>query len=315
MKKITILVPVYNEELTIRQFVKETNEVLYSLPEYEWEYLFVNDGSKDSTDSILEELSATDKRVKYVMLSRNFGKEIAMMAGFDFVDSDAMIIMDVDLQDPPTLIPQMIHYWKEGYEDVYAKREDRGNESFLRKRFSLLFYSILQHSTKIDILENVGDFRLLDKKCIMALRQIRESQRYTKGLFCWIGYKKKEIIFNRGNRSAGSSNWNFLSLINLAIEGITTFTISPLRIASFLGLLTSVFTVLYALWIFIKTLLYGDPVAGFPTLIIMILFLGGVQLLSIGIIGEYLGRIFNEVKGRPGYLVSNTNIDLYSQEN
>lgn len=315
MKKITILVPVYNEELTIRQFVKETNEVLCSLPEYEWEYLFVNDGSKDSTDSILEELSATDKRVKYVMLSRNFGKEIAMMAGFDFVDSDAMIIMDVDLQDPPTLIPQMIHYWKEGYEDVYAKREDRGNESFLRKRFSLLFYSILQHSTKIDILENVGDFRLLDKKCIMALRQIRESQRYTKGLFCWIGYKKKEIIFNRGNRSAGSSNWNFLSLINLAIEGITTFTISPLRIASFLGLLTSVFTVLYALWIFIKTLLYGDPVAGFPTLIIMILFLGGVQLLSIGIIGEYLGRIFNEVKGRPGYLVSNTNIDLYSQEN
>ncbi len=307
MKKVTILIPAYNEEKSLPLLYPELKQLMDSMEGYEWEILFVNDGSKDHTLEMLYELREADKRVNIVNLSRNFGKESAMLAGFDYANGDCMIIMDADLQDPPSLIPQMLEYWEEGYEDVYAKRANRGKESFIRKSFSLLFYKILDSSTRFDILQNVGDFRLLDRICINALKKLRENERYTKGMFCWIGYKKKEIIFDRGDRVAGESNWNFWSLFELAIEGITSFTTAPLRFATILGALSSVCAFIYMIYFLVKTLVWGDPIQGFPTIIIVVLFLGGIQLLSIGIIGEYLGRIFNETKNRPTYLCHDYN--------
>ena len=308
-RKITIMVPCYNEQDSLPLFYEALGKIMKDerLSEYEWELLFINDGSKDNTLAVLKALRAKDERVSYIDLSRNFGKEKAMLAGFDYATGDCMIIMDADLQDPPGLIPEMISWWEQGYDDVYAKRKTRGEESYLRKSFSLLFYKILQKTTKIEVLQNVGDFRLLDRSCINALKNIRESERYTKGMFCWIGFKKKEILFDRGDRVAGKSAWNFWSLFSLAIEGITSFTTSPLRISSIFGLIVSVAAFLYMIFILVKTLLYGDPVQGFPTIMTVVLFLGGVQLLSIGILGEYIARIFNESKNRPTYIVREYN--------
>ena len=214
-----------------------------------------------------------------------------------------MIIMDADLQDPPELIEKMLELWESGIDDVYAKRKTRGKESILRRGLSCLFYYILDKSTRYDILKNVGDFRLLDRKCIEALKQMRESERYTKGLFCWIGYKKQEILFDRGNRIGGQTKWNYGSLFNLAIEGITSFTTAPLRIATFIGIIVAVWALCYMAWIIAKVLIWGEPVAGYPTIMTVMLFIGAVQLICIGILGEYVGRIFNETKNRPTYLI------------
>ena len=308
MKKVSILIPVYNEEKMLPLLEPEVKKLMDSQKnKYEWEVVFVNDGSKDNSLVILKDICAKDERFHYVSLSRNFGKENAMLAGFDYVSGDCMVIMDADLQDPPSLIPQMLEYWEQGYEDVYAKRANRGKESWLRKKFSLLFYRILDHSTRFDVLQNVGDFRLLDRKCIEALKELRESERYTKGMFCWIGFKKKEVTFERGNRVAGKSNWNFLGLLNLAIEGITSFTIAPLRFASFLGVIVAFIAFCLMLFYGVKTIFYGDEVRGFTTIIVVVLFMGGVQLMTIGILGEYIGRIFNETKNRPTYIVSDYN--------
>ena len=310
MKKISILIPCYNEEKSLPILYPELKKIMDKIINYDWEILFVNDGSKDNTINIIKALRAADNRINFVNLTRNFGKENAMLAGFDYVTGDCTIIMAADLQDPPSLIPQMLEYWEQGYQDVYAKRANRGKESWLRKQFSLLFYKILDHATRFDILQNVGDFRLLDKRCINALKKLRETERYTKGMFCWIGYEKKEIIFDRADRAAGESNWNFWSLFNLAIEGITSFTTAPLRFASVTGFIIAFVTFVYALYFITKTLIVGDPVQGFTTLIVVILFLGGIQLLTIGILGEYIGRIFNETKNRPAYLASEYNEQL-----
>lgn len=242
-------------------------------------------------------------KVSYVDLSRNFGKEAAMLAGFDYATGDCMVIMDADLQHPPHLIPEMLQHWEDGYDDVYAKRTTRGKESWLRKNLSLLYYKLLQKTTRVEILQNVGDFRLLDRKCIDTLKQLRESERYTKGMFCWIGFNKKEIEFEQGDRVAGETSWNYLSLFNLAIEGITSFTIAPLRLSTMMGIIVSIIAFIYMCVIITKTIIWGEDVQGFPTLMVVILFLGGVQLLSLGIIGEYLGRIFHETKNRPVYVV------------
>ena len=215
----------------------------------------------------------------------------------------SMIIMDADLQDPPELIEKMLELWESGIDDVYAKRKTRGKESILRRGLSCLFYYILDKSTRYDILKNVGDFRLLDRKCIEALKQMRESERYTKGLFCWIGYKKQEILFDRGNRIEGQTKWNYGSLFNLAIEGITSFTTAPLRIATFIGIIVAIWALCYMAWIIAKVLIWGEPVAGYPTIMTVMLFIGAVQLICIGILGEYVGRIFNETKNRPTYLI------------
>jgi glycosyltransferase involved in cell wall biosynthesis len=307
MKKISILIPCYNEEKSLPLLYPELLKLMDSQPNYEWELMFVNDGSVDGTLQELKRLRASDPRVNYVDLSRNFGKETAMLAGFDYVTGDCMVIIDADLQDPPSLIPEMLGYWEQGYEDVYARRQSRGRESWLRKRLSLLFYKLLQSSSRFDVLQNVGDFRLLDRRCINALKRMRESERYTKGMFSWIGFKKKEVVFDRGDRVAGSSSWNFRQLFSLAIDGITSFSNVPLRISTIVGFIVSMLAFVYMLYVFIKALIWGDPVQGYPSMVILLLFLGGIQLLSLGIIGEYIGRIYNETKNRPEYLVREYN--------
>ena len=307
MKKISVLIPCYNEEKTLPLLYPELVKLMEGLPNYEWEIMFVNDGSADNTLHILQQLRQQDKRVNYVDLSRNFGKEVAMLAGFDYVTGDCMVIVDADLQDPPALIPEMLKYWEEGYEDVYARRRTRGKESWLRKWLSIKFYKLLQRTSRFDVLQNVGDFRLLDRRCINALKRMRESERYTKGMFCWIGFNKKEVEFDRGDRVAGHSSWGYKQLFSLAIDGITSFTSAPLRISTFVGFVVSMLAFIYMIYVFIKALIWGDPVQGYPSMVILILFLGGIQLLSLGIIGEYIGRIYNETKNRPDYIVREFN--------
>lgn len=311
MKKISVLIPCYNEEASLPLLYAELVKVMDSCKSYDWEVLFVNDGSRDNTLSIIKDLRQKDSRLSYVDLSRNFGKENAMLAGFDYVTGDCMVIMDADLQHPPHVILKMVEKWEQGYDDVYAKRVTRGKETWLRKKASLLFYSLLQKTTKIEILQNVGDFRLLDRCCIEALKSLRESERYTKGMFCWIGFKKASVDFEQKERIAGKSSWNFLGLFDLAIEGITSFTTAPLRLSSILGFIIAVLSFILMLFHLVKALIWGDPIQGFPTLVVIILFLGGIQLLSIGILGEYLGRVFNESKNRPVYIVREHNGKRY----
>ena len=302
-KKITILIPCFNEQDSLPSLYESLTMMADSKNYYDWEFLFVNDGSKDKTLSIIKQYKERDIRISYVDLSRNFGKENAMLAGFDYATGDCVVIIDADLQDPPTLIPDMIALWEKGIEDVYARRLERGKESWLRRKLSLLFYSLLQRVSKLDILENVGDFRLLDRKCIDALRKMREHERYTKGMYCWIGFKKQEITFERNNRMFGKSSMSFGTLFNLAIDGIVSFTTMPLRLATIVGLTISVFAFLYMCFFLIRTLVVGDPVQGFPTLIIVMLFMGGANLLFLGIIGEYIAKIYNETRNRPNYVV------------
>jgi len=303
MKTISILVPCYNEAQSLEMLHKEIVRVISSLEEYRWEILFVNDGSRDNTMEVIYSLSKNDQRVSYVDLSRNFGKENAMLAGCDYAKGDAVIIMDADLQHPPAVIPEMIRKWEEGYDDVYAQRKSRGKESWLRKRLTRFYYRLLQNSSRIDILPNVGDFRLLDRKCVDALCQMRESGRYTKGMYCFIGFKKTGVEFETQDRILGESSMSYKKLVNLALEGITSYTTAPLRWATFIGLIVSFFAFAYMVFVLIKAALYGDPVAGYPTLLTVILFIGGVQLLTIGIIGEYLAKVFVEVKNRPVYFI------------
>lgn len=303
MKSITILIPAYNEEQVLPALYKRLNMLADTLSRYSLEFLFVNDGSKDKTLAIIKDYAKNDKRVSYVNLSRNFGKEIAMIAGIDHVHSDALVIIDADLQDPPELIPDMVTLWEQGYDDVYARRTKRLGESWFKKFSSRMFYRVLQKSTTIPIQRDTGDFRLLDRRCVDALKQIRETERYTKGFFSWIGFNKKEIEYVRDPRAAGQTHWNYLKLVNLAIDGIVSFTTAPLRISTVMGILISLFAFGYIIYLVIRTIIYGTDLAGYASTMAVILFLGGVQLLSLGIIGEYIGRIFNETKQRPLYLV------------
>jgi glycosyltransferase involved in cell wall biosynthesis len=302
-KKISILIPAYNEQEVLDKLYARLTKLAQDTPDYHFEFLFVNDGSRDNTLEIIKSYAEKDDRIAYINLSRNFGKEIAMAAGFDHVTGDATVIIDADLQDPPELIPKMIQYWEEGYDDVYARRSSRAGESWLKKATSEAFYKILQKSTTIPIQRDTGDFRLLDKRCIQALREFRESQRYTKGMFSWVGYKKKELLYDRDPRAAGETKWNYRKLLNFAIDGITSFTTAPLRFSSLMGIIISLAAFIYIIYIVIRTILFGPDQAGYPSMMAAILFLGGVQLISIGIIGEYVGRIFNETKHRPLYFV------------
>ena len=311
MKTITIIIPCYNEAQSLPLLHAELCKSSEAESGYNWEYLFINDGSHDTTIDELEKLHVQDKRCNYVDLSRNYGKEVALLAGFDYATGDCAVIMDADLQHPPHVVHEMLRKWEQGYDDVYARRKSRGKESWLRKRLSLAYYRLLSKSTRIDVLPNVGDFRLLDRRCIDALRQLREQSRYTKGMYCYIGFKKTFVEFETQDRVAGQSSMSYSVLVRLAMEGLTAYTTSPLQWATGIGIIVSLISFLYALWVIIKTIVWGDPVAGFPTLMIAILFLGGVQLLSLGIIGEYLGRVFNETKNRPVYFVQSFNGEKY----
>lgn len=306
MKKVTILLPTYNEEDSFPLIQTCMEQVLRENPHYEWEFLFVNDGSTDGSLQKMEEFHQRDARYCYVDLSRNYGKEIAMMAGFDYAKGDAMIIMDSDMQHPVDVIPEMLKYWEEGYDDVYAQRQS-SKETWFKRYSSRLYYNLLQRTTRVPIQKNTGDFRLLDRKCITAIQRIRETERNTKGIYSWIGFRKKGIWYQQKERAEGSSKWSFGALLNLAVNGITSYTVAPLRLSMMMGICVSIVAFVYALYIVFATMMWGEPVAGFPTLMISILFIGGVQLFCLGIIGEYLGRIFNESKGRPCYFIQSYN--------
>lgn len=302
-KKVTVLIPCYNEQESLPALHARLSAVMESLPDYDWEIILVNDGSSDATLLMMRQLHARNSCWRYVDLSRNFGKETAMLAGMDAASGDCLVIMDADLQHPPEIIAQMLSLWEKGFDDVYGRRRDRGRESWLRKRLSLLYYSILQRASSIPVLQNCGDFRLLDRACIDALTSMRENQRYTKGLYCQIGFRKKEILFNQESREAGVSKMSFRRLASLAIDGITSYTTAPLRFSAVMGFIVSAAAFVYMAWVLVKALFFGDPQAGFPSLMSVMLFLGGVQLISLGVLGEYVGRIFNETKGRPPYFI------------
>lgn len=307
MKKVTILLPAYNEEASFDLIRENMERVMAENAGYAWEFLLVNDGSTDRTLQQMIKLHRSDpEHYSYVDLSRNYGKEIAMMAGFDYATGDALIIMDADMQHPISAIPEMLRYWEEGYDDVYAQRRS-SKETWLKRKTSQWYYRLLQSLTNIPIQKNTGDFRLLDRSCVEALRRMREVERNTKGMYSWIGFHKKGIYYEQQERRSGSSKWSFFSLVNLAINGITSYTTAPLRLASFLGVLVSVVAFIYLVYIILVTNIWGEPVQGYPTIMVTILFLGGVQLLSLGILGEYLGKVFNEVKGRPGYFINSYN--------
>lgn len=303
MKSITVLVPVFNEVEALPALFSRLVGLADMHRKYAFTFLFINDGSRDGSLKLIEDFAKNDQRAGYINLTRNFGKEIAMIAGIDHIDSDALVIVDADLQDPPELIPDMIRLWEQGYDDVYARRTSRLGESWLKRTSSYWYYRVLQHSTNIDIQPDTGDFRLLDKRCVVALQQIREHERYTKGLFSWIGFNKKEITYVREPRVAGTSKWDYFKLFNLAVDGILSFTTAPLRFAVILGLAVSLLAFAYIIFLVSRTILFGSDLSGYPSTMAVILFLGGVQLLSLGIIGEYVGRIFNETKQRPLYLV------------
>ena len=307
MKKISIIIPAYNEEESLPILYDRINNLMSTMKNYEFEILFVNDGSKDKTVQIIKEIREKDKRISYVDFSRNFGKEIAMIAGLDYATGDCVIFMDADLQDPPELIPELVKYWEEGYDDVYAKRRSRKGETWLKKFTSTMYYRVLQKMTRIEIQKDTGDFRLLDRRCVNALKKLRESQRNTKSMFSWIGYKKKEVLYDRDPRVAGSTKWNYKKLIDLAIDGITSFTTSPLRLSTFIAIPTFGLLFAYFVYVIIKCFVVKQAIQAYQAIILLILFYSGIQVLLFGIVGEYLGRIFNETKNRPLYLVNEYN--------
>lgn len=300
---ISVVVPAYNEQEVLPEFHKRLGMVLTAL-QMKSEIVYVNDGSCDATLTVMHELQKRDPRVAVVDLSRNFGKEIALTAGLDHTHGDAIVVIDADLQDPPELIPELVKQWQAGYDNVYAKRTEREGETFLKKATAHAFYRTIQKMSRIKIPEDTGDFRLLSRRAVNSLLQLREHHRFMKGLFTWIGYPSIAVPYKRDQRFAGETKWNYWNLWNLALEGITSFSIGPLKIATYMGFAFALTAFIYAIYIVLKTIMYGDPARGYPSLMAVILLLGGVQLISLGIIGEYLGRMFNEIKGRPLYFVN-----------
>ena len=301
---ISVVVPAYNEEAVLAAFHTRMSALFDQLPAYRCEMIFVNDGSSDRTQAIIDELCTRDTRVASVNLSRNFGKEIAMTAGFDHARGDAVIVIDADLQDPPELIFEFVREWEKGFDIVYAMRSHRDGETWLKKATASAFYKIMdQLSGRVNIPRDTGDFRLMSRRSVDALLQLREQHRFMKGLFAWVGFPSKAIKYRRDPRAAGETKFNYWKLWNFALEGITSFTIAPLKFATYLGLLTASLAFVYGLWIIGKTLFLGHDVPGYPSLMVTVLFLGGIQLFFIGVLGEYLGRIFGETKQRPLYFV------------
>jgi glycosyltransferase involved in cell wall biosynthesis len=302
---LSLVVPMYNEAENVAAFYTRAVGVLESSGQ-PFEIVVVNDGSKDDTLERLVELHRRDPRVKVVNLSRNFGKEIALSAGLDVASGDAVIPIDADLQDPPELIVEMVARWREGWDVVYAQRTSRSGESWLKRATSFAFYRVMRRLTRIDIPRDTGDFRLMDRRVVTALRELREHHRFMKGLFAWVGFRQLALPYARDPRHAGRTTWNYLRLWNFAIEGITSFSFVPLQVASYVGGLVALLSFLYGGYFVARTLLFGPDVPGYPSLLVIMLFLGGVQLLTLGVLGEYVGRIYAETKRRPLYVVRET---------
>jgi polyisoprenyl-phosphate glycosyltransferase len=302
--ELSIVVPAHNEADCVCELYRRTVDVARTHTK-NFELIFVNDGSTDNTSSAVKALTAEDERVVLINLSRNFGKEIAMSAGIDFACGQAVVIIDADLQDPPELIPEMLRIWREEAADVvYAQRRRREGETWLKLATAGLFYWLMRDLGRVRLPENAGDFRLLSRRAVEALKAYPEHHRFMKGLFAWIGFDQRAVPYDRAPRYNGRTKWGYLKLIDLAIEGITSFTAAPLRLASIIGILVAMFSLLFACWVVYRTLVWGDPVQGFPSLMVAILFLGGIQLTAIGVLGEYVGRIFYETKRRPLYHVA-----------
>lgn len=300
--EISVVIPFYNEEKNVDQLFQRLIEVLDKL-KTTYEIICVNDGSQDDTLNCLVKYHQTQPQIKVINLSRNFGKELALTAGIDFANGEAIIPIDADLQDPPELIEQLITKWREGYDVVYATRNSRQGESWLKRFTAHYFYKTIGKMSPISLPHNTGDFRLLDRKVVEALKQMPERTRFMKGLFTWVGFKQTSILFERHPRFQGNTTWNYWKLWNFALDGITSFTSLPLKVWSYIGLSVSLISLLYASFLIIRTLILGIDVPGYASLMVAILFLGGIQLITLGIIGEYLGRVYEEVKGRPLYFV------------
>jgi len=300
--ELSVVVPVYNEAEVLRELWSRLSGVLRSMG-VPFEVIFVNDGSADASGEILADIHAREPSVTVVNLSRNFGKEYALTAGLDFVQGQAAVIIDADLQDPPELIPDMVDAWREGFDVVTMRRSHREGESALKRGTAWLFYRLLNRISDLEIPPDTGDFRLLSHRTVLAVRNLPERVRYMKGIFAWVGFRQKEIRYEREARAAGQTKWGFLRLMRFALDGITAFSTTPLRLASYVGFVTALGAFAVGVFFIVKTLVFGDPVAGFPSLITWILFLGGIQLMAIGVLGEYVGRLFTESKQRPHYLV------------
>ena len=299
---LSVVVPACNEAEVLAAFHARLARVMHALGA-PWEVVFVNDGSRDATLAVMEQLRRLDPHVAVVNLSRNFGKEIAITAGLDHATGHAVIVIDADLQDPPEVIPDLVAAWHEGFDTVYAQRRQRAGETWLKKATAHGFYRLMQRMGRVHLPPDTGDFRLISRRVVAALAQVREQHRFMKGLFAWVGFPSKAVLYDRAPRHAGTTKWNYWNLWNLALEGITSFTVMPLKLATYLGLVIGLFAAVYLVIIVAKTILFGNDVAGYPSLMAVVLFLGGAQLMTLGVIGEYLGRVFNETKQRPLYFV------------
>lgn len=300
---ISLLVPVYNEEDSLQIFLETTAEILDAAG-FSYEYIFINDGSTDSTLACLLQLQ-NKYAITIINLSRNFGKELALTAGIDYSDGDVVIPIDVDLQDPPELIIDFVAKWRDGYDMVFGVRVDRASDSKLKRVTAGSFYRVFNSMTHVDMPDNAGDYRLLDRKVVEVLRRLPERNRFMKGLFAWVGYASTGVDYERQPRAAGKSKWNYWKLWNFALDGIIGFSSVPLRVWTYIGATVSLISFIYALVVMMRVMILGVDLPGYASMLTIILFLGGLQLLSLGIIGEYIGRIFVEVKGRPLYVIEN----------
>jgi glycosyltransferase involved in cell wall biosynthesis len=298
----SVVVPVFNEADGLLEFHRRLT--LNIDPLGPWEVVYVNDGSRDASLEVLRSLQRGDPHVALINLSRNFGKEIALTAGLEHATGQAIIVIDADLQDPPEVIPDLVAGWREGIDTVYAQRRMRAGETWLKRATANLFYRLMRRlGGSVTMPRNTGDFRIMSRRVVNAVLQCHEHHRFMKGVFAWVGFSSKPVLYDRAPRHVGTSAWNYWRLWNFAIEGITSFTVMPLKLASYLGMPVAALAVVYALVIVTKTLLFGNPVAGYPSLFAAVLFLGGIQLMTLGMIGEYLGRVFNETKHRPLYII------------
>lgn len=300
---VSVVVPFYNEEAGIDRFHEQLTTQLDLIADVDWQIICVDDGSKDATLAALRALAARDGRFKVIELSRNFGKEAAMTAGLDYASGDAVIPIDADLQDPPSLIAEMIAAWRGGAEVVEARRVDRSSDGLLKRKSAAWFYKFHNRLSKTKISENVGDFRLMDRVVVDALKRLPERQRFMKGLFAWVGFKTVTINYTRAPRTAGETKFSFFALWNFALEGVTSFSTAPLKFWTYLGVVSAVLTFSYAIYIVLRTLISGIDVPGYASLLVAVLFFGSVQLISIGLLGEYIGRIYIETKLRPVYII------------
>lgn len=307
-KLLSIVVPCYNEELVLDEFYTQTTAVLKQIqndimPNLEYEFIFVDDGSRDNTAAKVRELHAKDKGVHLVKFSRNFGKEAGILAGFKHAGGDMIVLMDADLQDPPSLIAEMVKSYQDGYKIIYTKRKDRIGEGYVKSKFSEAFYEIFNRISGVKIESGVRDYRLMDKSVVAELLKMNEYHRFSKSMFAWVGFKKKCLEFDHEPRIAGTTSWSFWKLFNYAIEGFVSFSTAPLRFAFIIGFLVSLFAFIYGSYVILRTLIFGVNLSGWASTIVIISFLGGIQLIVLGVIGEYIARIYEQVKNRPHYIV------------